>query len=88
MNNFPIFIQEQALKHLKQYIQLFSAFTSSAKSELVLLNKIQVHSQLCSTLKEIFILRYWHENKPGPANDSAFIAFDFFNFIISCVQSL
>merc|ERR1712200_124789 len=34
-------VLEQALKHLKQYIQLFSAFTSSAKSELVLLNKIQ-----------------------------------------------
>ena len=30
------------MKHLKQYIQLFSAFTSSAKSEMVLLNKIQV----------------------------------------------
>jgi len=34
-------VLEQAMKHLKQYIQLFSAFTSSAKSEMVLLNKIQ-----------------------------------------------
>merc|ERR1712176_1000873 len=34
-------IQEQALRHLKEYISLFSAFTSSAKSEMVLCNKIQ-----------------------------------------------
>ena len=31
----------QAMKHLKNYISLFSAFTSSAKSEMVLCNKIQ-----------------------------------------------
>ena len=31
----------QALKHLKNYILLFSAFTSSAKSEMVLCNKVQ-----------------------------------------------
>ena len=31
----------QALKHLKNYIALFSAFTSSAKSEMVLCNKVQ-----------------------------------------------
>ena len=34
-------VQEQSLKHLKVYIPLFSAFTGSAKSEMVLLNKIQ-----------------------------------------------
>jgi len=34
-------VHEQALKHLKNYISLFSAFTSSAKSEMVLCNKIQ-----------------------------------------------
>ena len=34
-------ILEQALKHLKQYIPLFSAFTTAAKSEMALLNKIQ-----------------------------------------------
>jgi len=34
-------LQEQALKHLKQYVALFSAFTSTAKSEMVLCNKIQ-----------------------------------------------
>ena len=31
----------QAMKHLKNYISLFCAFTSSAKSEMVLCNKIQ-----------------------------------------------
>jgi hypothetical protein len=34
-------ILEQALKHLKQYVPLFAAFTTAAKSEMVLLNKIQ-----------------------------------------------
>merc|ERR1712165_138223 len=34
-------LQDQALKHLKNYIALFSAFTSSAKSEMVLCNKVQ-----------------------------------------------
>merc|ERR1712223_1648935 len=34
-------VHEQAMKHLKNYISLFSAFTSSAKSEMVLCNKIQ-----------------------------------------------
>ncbi len=34
-------ILEQALKHLKQYIPLFAAFTTTAKSEMILLNKIQ-----------------------------------------------
>jgi len=34
-------LQEQALKHLKEYIQLFKVFTTEAKSEMVLCNKIQ-----------------------------------------------
>jgi len=34
-------LQEQALKHLKEYIQLFKVFTTTAKSEMVLCNKIQ-----------------------------------------------
>jgi len=34
-------LQEQALKHLKEYIALFKVFTTSAKSEMVLCNKIQ-----------------------------------------------
>ena len=36
-----LFLHLQALKHLKNYIALFSAFTSSAKSEMVLCNKVQ-----------------------------------------------
>jgi len=34
-------VLEQALKHLKNFIPLFSAFTGTAKSEMVLINKIQ-----------------------------------------------
>merc|ERR1711885_39727 len=34
-------LQEQALKHLKEYISLFKIFTTNARSELVLCNKIQ-----------------------------------------------
>jgi hypothetical protein len=34
-------VLEQALKHLKQYIPLFLAFTTAAKSEMALLNKVQ-----------------------------------------------
>jgi hypothetical protein len=39
---FFLFFQEQALKHLKQYVTLFSSFTSVAKSEMILINKMQV----------------------------------------------
>jgi hypothetical protein len=35
-------LQEQALRHLRQYVPLFVAFSSNVKSELALLNKIQV----------------------------------------------
>lgn len=34
-------LQDQALRHLKQYTTLFAAFATSTKSEIVLLNKIQ-----------------------------------------------
>jgi len=34
-------LMEQALKHLKEYIPLFKVFTTNAKSELVLCNKVQ-----------------------------------------------
>jgi len=34
-------VLEQALKHLKQYVPLFSSFTSVAKAEMILLNKMQ-----------------------------------------------
>ena len=34
-------IQDQALRHLIQYIPLFAAFTNSMKSEMVLCNKFQ-----------------------------------------------
>merc|ERR1712129_604381 len=34
-------LMEQAMKHLKEYIPLFKVFTTNAKSELVLCNKVQ-----------------------------------------------
>lgn len=34
-------VQEQAVRHLRQYVPLFVAFSSNVKSELALLNKIQ-----------------------------------------------
>jgi len=34
-------VQEQALRHLRQYVPLFVAFSSNVKSELALINKIQ-----------------------------------------------
>ena len=34
-------LQDQALRHLKQHVSLFAAFTTNFKSELNLLNKIQ-----------------------------------------------
>lgn len=34
-------LQEQALRHLRQYVPLFVAFSTNVKSELALLNKIQ-----------------------------------------------
>ena len=35
-------VQEQAVRHLRQFVPLFVAFSSNVKSELALLNKIQV----------------------------------------------
>ena len=34
-------LQDQALRHLKQYTTLFAAFATTTQSEIVLLNKIQ-----------------------------------------------
>merc|ERR1712130_490678 len=45
-------LQEQALKHLKEYIQLFKVFTTNARSELVLCNKIQ---EFCYDNKNILL---------------------------------
>ena len=39
-------LQEQALRHLRQYVPVFVAFSTNVKSEIALLNKIQVHSSL------------------------------------------
>ena len=34
-------LQEQALRHLRQYVPVFVAFSTNVKSEIALLNKIQ-----------------------------------------------
>jgi len=36
-------LQDQALRHLKQYTTLFAAFATTSKSEIALLNKVQEH---------------------------------------------
>ena len=52
----------QALKHIKTYIALFSAFTSSTKSEMVLCNKIQEYcydnQSLLKSFQKIMMLFY------------------------------
>ena len=55
-------LQEQALRHLKRYVPLFEAFTSTAKSELSLLNKIQEYCydnmNFLKTFNKIVLLLY------------------------------
>merc|ERR1712045_449342 len=55
-------IQDQALRHLKQYIPLFAAFTNSTKSEMVLCNKIQEYcydnQNLLKCFNKIILLFY------------------------------
>ena len=58
-------LQDQALRHLKKYIQLFSAFTTTSKSELALLNKIQEYCydnmNFLKTFNKIVLLLYKSE---------------------------
>ena len=55
-------LQEQALRHLKKYMPLFAAFTSNAKSELALINKIQEfcydNMNFLKTFQKIVLLLY------------------------------
>ena len=55
-------LQEQALRHLKRYVPLFAAFTSTARSELALLNKIQEYCydnmNFLKTFNKIVLLLY------------------------------
>ena len=55
-------LQEQALRHLKQYTTLFAAFATNYKSELVLLNKVQEYCydnmNFIKTFNKIVLLFY------------------------------
>merc|ERR550539_45364 len=55
-------LQDQALRHLKQYTTLFSAFSTNFKSELILLNKIQEYCydnmNFLKTFNKIVLLFY------------------------------
>jgi len=55
-------LQDQALRHLKQYTTLFAAFATSSKSEIVLLNKIQEYCyenmNFLKTFNKIVLLLY------------------------------
>jgi len=82
-------VQEQSLKHLKVYIPLFSAFTGSAKSEMVLLNKIQEYcydnQNFLKNFNKIVLLFYktevlseevilkWYKDSHSPKGWSVFM---------------
>jgi hypothetical protein len=55
-------ITEQALKHLRSYIQLLQAFTSTDKSELALILKVQEfcyeNMNFMKTFQKIILLFY------------------------------
>ena len=55
-------LQDQALRHLKQYLPLFAAFTNNFKSEINLLNKIQEYCydnmNFLKTFNKIILLLY------------------------------
>lgn len=55
-------LQDQALRHLKQYVPLFAAFASTNRSELALLNKIQEYCydnmNFLKTFNKIILLLY------------------------------
>lgn len=58
-------LQDQALRHLKQYTTLFAAFATTSKSEIVLLNKIQEYCyenmNFLKTFSKIVLLLYKSE---------------------------
>jgi len=60
-NNKEDLVLEQALKHLKQDSQLFSAFTSSAKPELFLLNKI--HAMTSKTSSSVLTRLFFYSTR-------------------------
>ena len=62
-------LQDQALRHLKQYLPLFAAFTNNFKSEINLLNKIQEYCydnmNFLKTFNKIILLLYKSKQNPS-----------------------
>merc|ERR1712226_894679 len=55
-------LQDQALRHLKQYLPLFAAFTNNFKSEINLFNKIILLLYKIDILSEDAILKWYKES--------------------------
>merc|ERR1711992_310664 len=82
-------LQDQALRHLKQYTTLFAAFATTTKSEIVLLNKIQEYCyenmNFLKTFNKIVLLLYktdvlsedavlkWYKEAHSPRGWSVFM---------------
>jgi len=82
-------LQDQALRHLKQYTTLFAAFATTSKSEIVLLNKIQEYCyenmNFLKTFNKIVLLLYktdvlsedavlkWYKEAHSPRGWSVFM---------------
>jgi len=82
-------LQDQALRHLKQYTTLFGAFATTSKSEIVLLNKIQEYCyenmNFLKTFNKIVLLLYktdvlsedavlkWYKEAHSPRGWSVFM---------------
>ena len=68
-------LQEQAVRHVKRYIPLFTAFTNQFKSELVLLNKIQEYCYdnmtFIKSFNKIVLLLYKSEFLHPPDTNSS-----------------
>jgi len=82
-------LQDQALRHLRQYTTLFAAFATTSKSEIVLLNKIQEYCyenmNFLKTFNKIVLLLYktdvlsedavlkWYKEAHSPRGWSVFM---------------
>lgn len=60
-------VAEQALKHLQKYTPLFAAFTSTEKSEMALMLKIQEYCYENMNFMKIFqkIILLYYKSKSG-----------------------
>lgn len=84
-------LQEQALRHLKNYVVLFSAFTTTFKSELVLLNKVQEfcydNMNFLKSFNKIILLLYKSELFIKMFIESIFVLY-FYYYIVKNIYLL